>query len=303
MSPSTVAEAPVWLITAASSGLGKLLALEVLKRGDKVIATSRNVGSLEPLKLAGATVMELDVTSPFETIKDFAAEAERVYGRIDVLVNGTGYPAAGPLEELGPEGISIQFDVNVFGVIKVTNAFLPYMRTRRAGTIVMIGSRSGWRTLAMTGAYSASKAALHAYADALALEVEPFGIRLATLIPGGFPTEGPNGFPSRSNPAASHPSFTSIDDYEPAKQLFDGYIAKLVGNQSNDPAKFSVLVADLVRGEGLMLREDGTLKPWPARLVIGSDAERDIRLKIASIESTMEEYPEFTRFTDRTPST
>lgn len=84
-----------------SSGLGALFALEALKRGDKVIATSRQVESLESLKEAGSAILELDVTSSFDRIKALAAEAESIYGRVDVVVNNSGFPAVGPLEELG----------------------------------------------------------------------------------------------------------------------------------------------------------------------------------------------------------
>lgn len=136
-----------------------------MKRGEKVIATSRQTKSLGALKEAGAAILELDVTSSFDQIKALAAEAEGMYGRVDVVINNAGFPAVGPLEELGyaplhvymdfcalnlpcsAEGMRIQFEMNLFGLVNVTNAFLPYMRSRREGTIVIIGSRSGWRTL------------------------------------------------------------------------------------------------------------------------------------------------------------
>lgn len=89
------------LLKGSSGGLGTSIALEALKRGDKVIAASRSVDAVEHLKLQGADVLELDVTSSFERIKEVAALAESIYGRVDVVVNNSGWPAVSPLEELG----------------------------------------------------------------------------------------------------------------------------------------------------------------------------------------------------------
>jgi len=140
-----------------------------------------------------------------------------------------------------------------------------------------------------------------AYGDALAAEVEPFGIRVVTLIPGGFPTPGPNGHPTLSNPATSYPTFKRIDDYAPLRERFEEYIQTMTGSQPNEPQAFAELVVDVVRGEGVMRNTaDGSLKPWPTRLVVGSDSQRDIRLKIAEIDKTMAEYPEFITHTNRT---
>lgn len=139
-----------------------------------------------------------------------------------------------------------------------------------------------------------------AYGDALSAEVEPFGIRVVTMIPGGFPTPGLNGRPTLSNPAVSYPTFNHIDDYAPFRKVFEEYTQKLAGSQPNQPQAFAELVIDVVRGEGLMRNADGGLKPWPTRLVVGSDSQRDIGLKIAEIEETMADYPEFITRTDRT---
>lgn len=89
----------VWFITGTSSGFGKELALQAVKRGDKVIATARNISKLQDLKQAGADIMTLDVTSSPADIKKVAEEAHKVYGRIDYLINNAGYPHIGGLEE------------------------------------------------------------------------------------------------------------------------------------------------------------------------------------------------------------
>ncbi|PSR83147.1 hypothetical protein PHLCEN_2v5796 [Hermanssonia centrifuga] len=127
----------VWLITGTSSGLGRCLTLAALKRGDKVIATGRSqsFSKLEDLKAQGADILELDVTSPPETINEVAKKAIHIYGRIDVLVNNAGYGEIGPLEEK---------TTHIFGPLNINQAFLPHMRERRTGTIVWVGSICGW---------------------------------------------------------------------------------------------------------------------------------------------------------------
>lgn len=134
-----------------------------------------------------------------------------------------------------------------------------------------------------------------AYGEALAVEVAPFNVRVTTLVPGGFPTAGINGRPDTNNPATSYPSYSRIGDYIPQHEKWDEYAATLAaGVQSNDPLAFASLVADVVRGEGVMLG-----KTFPSRLVVGSDAASDIRLKVADIEETMATYPEVITYTDR----
>jgi NAD(P)-dependent dehydrogenase (short-subunit alcohol dehydrogenase family) len=90
----------VWFITGCSSGFGEELALRVLKRGDRVIATARNPSKLEGIKSAGATTVAWDVTAPLEELKSAAAEAHKIYGRFDYLINNAGYSQVGGLEEL-----------------------------------------------------------------------------------------------------------------------------------------------------------------------------------------------------------
>jgi NADP-dependent 3-hydroxy acid dehydrogenase YdfG len=92
-------DSPVWFITAASSGFGRFIALEALKRGHKVIATARKASKLADLKANGAVTMDLDVTQPLDEIKAVVKEAQKVYGRIDILLNAAGYVLEGAVEE------------------------------------------------------------------------------------------------------------------------------------------------------------------------------------------------------------
>src|SRR5208282_1775374 len=111
-----------------------------------------------------------------------------VYRRIDVLVNNAGYIEMGTIEESSPEKTFQQFNTNVFGLLNVTRAVLPYMRERRSGTIVNIGSVGGWQGIARSGLYCATKFTVAGLSEALKYEVKPFGIEVHCIEPGYFAT-------------------------------------------------------------------------------------------------------------------
>ncbi|KAF8510261.1 hypothetical protein JB92DRAFT_2941317 [Gautieria morchelliformis] len=126
----------------------------------------------------------------------------------------------GTAEEAGPEGFVDIYKTNIYGVVNVTNAFLPYMRDRRSGTVVIVGSRSGWYTHYPTfSPYNSSKAAIHAIADTLTLELRPQGIRVLSVIPGGLRTLAISNCRSISNtsPALPAPSVATGEVPEYAK--------------------------------------------------------------------------------------
>lgn len=149
------------------SGFGKELSLALLERGDNVISTTRarSLPKLVELKEKGAATLELDVTAPLSDLHKVAAKAVAIYGRIDVIVNNAGFVITGALEEntyvdsssllplfsltlyFSPEQTYEQFNTNVFGGLNVARAFLPYMRPRKTGTIVWIGSLGGYRSV------------------------------------------------------------------------------------------------------------------------------------------------------------
>ncbi|KAF5340171.1 hypothetical protein D9758_014998 [Tetrapyrgos nigripes] len=196
----------VWVITGTSSGLGHDLTLAALARGDKVIATARarSIGTLDDLNAKGADTLELDVTAPLDTLKEVAKKAVEIHGRVDVVVNSAGYILAGALEEntrrLPSFGAIIHFisiptrryrnvyySTNVFGALNVTRAFLPYMRQRKTGTIVWMGSLTGWISGPAAGLYCTTKYALRGISGTLHEEISPLGLRstVSTLGPLG----------------------------------------------------------------------------------------------------------------------
>jgi len=262
----------VWFITGTSSGLGRWLALTALSRGDRVIATARDVQKIMDLRMAGAHIMQLDVREDFPVIQRKAAEAIKVYNRIDVVVNNAGFGMYGALEEVGAEGVMEQYKTNVFGVINVTNAFLPHMRHKEEGTVVIVGSRSGWKTQSpLVAPYGSSKAAVHAIAESLTEELRPFGIRVLLVQPGSFNTK-----------------MITNSELKPGNQVQPDYLqyhlecakvlSRLNGCQPGDPQKAVNVIVDVVRGEGCAVG-----KKWPNCLVLGEDAENDIRLKCLQV--------------------
>jgi NADP-dependent 3-hydroxy acid dehydrogenase YdfG len=178
-------------ITGASRGFGKIWTEAFLKRGDNVVATVRNTGSLDELaKKYPSTllVLKLDITNKeasFEAVKT----AKEHFGSIDVLMNNAGYGHMGAIEELTEEEIRAQFETNVMGLLWVTQAIIPIMREQKSGHIIQLSSALGMVVFPTMGLYSASKFAVEAISEALAAEVGGFGIKVSILEPNGFLTD------------------------------------------------------------------------------------------------------------------
>ncbi|KAG1723193.1 uncharacterized protein EDB91DRAFT_182379 [Suillus paluster] len=275
----------VWLITGTSSGFGRRLVSAVLERGDRVVATARSLQKIQDFPQSpNLHLLELDVTSGSSAVRDRVDEAAKVWGRIDVLVNNAGVGLPGILEECGVDLMIRQYRTNVFGVLDVTNAALPYMRERSSGTVVIIGSRSAWRPeVRGLGAYSSSKAAVHAMGETLALEVAPFNIRVLIVEPGAFRTENiySNKFDTWTNP---------IPDYDDQRAQSLVRYEGMAGNQPGDPMKAMKVVVDVVRGEGVAAGRE-----WPLYLVLGEDAETDVRNKCATMLKHLDEWQDAIR--------
>ncbi|KAJ7266870.1 hypothetical protein B0H12DRAFT_1098518 [Mycena haematopus] len=280
----------VWLITGASSGFGRSLISSVLARGDCAIATSR---SLEPIQdLEGTSdnlrLLQLDVTAGQTLLECKMKEAVAIWGRIDVLVNNAGSCHLGLLEEGGSALLRRQYEVNVFGLLDVTNACLPHLRAQNDATIVVIGSRSAWtcETIQGIGAYGSSKAAVHAVAETLSVEVAPFNIRVLIVEPSAFRTQmvrtADNYYLGNPIQAYDGTRETNLQSYEDRS-----------GNQVGDPDKAMDAVVDVVRGEGAARG-----KPWPRYLMLGKEADRDIRAKCKVMTDHLDEWKEVVNAVD-----
>ncbi|MCW8127621.1 SDR family oxidoreductase [Microbulbifer halophilus] len=178
----------VALVTGCSSGMGRELALALHRRGTIVIATARRPESLQELADLGIATEALDVNSQVD-INRVVHALKAAYGRLDILINNAGYGQMGPLLELDTRALENQFRTNVFAPMALARACAPLMKSERRGLICNIGSVSGVLPTPFSGAYCASKAALHTLSDVLRLEMKPFGIRVMTVQPGAVASE------------------------------------------------------------------------------------------------------------------
>jgi NAD(P)-dependent dehydrogenase (short-subunit alcohol dehydrogenase family) len=200
---------PTILITGCSSGFGLETAKLFLERGWEVIGTMRTpnkdlLPSCERLR-----ILAVDITDSTRV-----AQAVESAGRIDVLVNNAGLGAPAPVELTAPETVQALFQTNTIGTLTMIQAVVPQMRRRRAGVIINVTSTVTVKTLPVVGVYRASKAAVNAFTESLALEMEPFGVRVHIVLPGRSP--------ETSFGANARPHLRGMDDpdYAPLLQQF-----------------------------------------------------------------------------------
>ncbi len=205
------------LITGASSGFGKEAAKLFHTNGWNVIATMRSPEKeTELTTLDNVFISKLDVTDKLSIQNAVAAGIEK-FGKIDVLVNNAGYGALGALEAATEEQVKQQFDVNFFGLIEVTKAVLPGMRQQKSGTIINVSSVGGRITFPFSSLYHATKFAVEGLTESIQYELNPLGIHLKIVEPGGYKTE----FAGRSMDLFGT---EGLEEYKPA---FDKFIAIL----------------------------------------------------------------------------
>lgn len=178
----------VWMITGCATGFGAALAQQVLDRGDTVIATDKDAEALRHLKTLAPDLLlplGMDVTQPGE-ISVAVGKAVEAYGRIDVLVNNAGLGYGGPFEEMDLARNRLLFEVNILGMMAVTQAVLPHMRRAGQGHIINISSDSGIYGQPFSASYCATKYAVEGFSEALSHEILPFGLRVTVIEPCGM---------------------------------------------------------------------------------------------------------------------
>jgi short-subunit dehydrogenase len=221
----------VWFITGTSTGFGRLLTEEVLKRGERVIATARDVSQLSRLTQQYPDRMQtltLDVTNPQEIIS-VAQSGIAAFGQVDVLVNNAGYGVNGAIEEVAEDEFEPMFQTNIYGLIRVTRAFLPHLRQRRSGHIFNLSSIGGLIGSAGWGFYNTTKFAVEGFSEALAEEMKPLGVRVTVVEPGPFRTD----FLGRSGKLARQ----ELVDYAATAGKAREYLKTQSGKQPGDPKK------------------------------------------------------------------
>jgi len=271
----------VWFITGAGRGLGIDIAKAALAAGHAVVATGRN-----PDKVARAVgenenllAVKLDVTNPADATDAIAAAVDR-FGRIDVLVNNAGNFYAGFFEEITPEDFRAQIETTMFGPINVTRAALPVLRAQRSGLLVTISSTAGIAGGEFLSAYAASKFGVEGWAESLAPEVAPFGIRTMIVEPGFFRTE-------LLTPESTSYAASTIGDYSERTEQTVTAWKGMNGLQGGDPAKLAVALIQLAELDEPPLRfaagadAVGVFEARAKELQVQADAHRELSSNLA----------------------
>jgi NAD(P)-dependent dehydrogenase (short-subunit alcohol dehydrogenase family) len=265
----------VWLITGSSTGFGRILAEQLLEKGEIVVATARKPEQLQDLVARysdRALAVQLDVTNPSQ-VRESVNKAIATFGRIDVLVNNAGYGTMGAIEEVSDEIVRQQYETNVFGAIDVMRAVLPQMRQQRSGYILNLSSVGGMVSFPGAGIYCSTKFALEGISEALAKEVAPLGIKVIIVEPGAFRTD----FNGRSLVMAD----TQIADYEEVIGGFRQWLKDMDGKQPGDPAKAALAMIQAVESENP-----------PLRLALGVDAISAIEAKLDTVKTELNAWRE-----------
>jgi len=271
----------VWLITGASRGLGRAFTEEALKAGHRVLATARNSKHLADLAgKFGESVwtVPLDVTNE-EQAKYAVDAAIRTFGGLDVLVNNAGYGNVGSVEDTSLADFRAQIETNLFGVIIMTKAVLPYFRERRAGHLIQISSIGGRVGPPGRAAYAAAKFGVEGFSESLSKEVGPLGIKVTIVEPGGFRTDFAG-------------SSTELREGQPEYDATVGATVRFQreydGKQPGDPIKAAEAILYVA-----------SLSEPPLRLLLGSDSYNAAEKHTNQILATDREWKNLSISTDR----
>jgi len=244
----------VWLITGASRGLGRAFTEAVLEAGHRAVATARNPDQLADLEGRYSEKIRsvaLDVTNEVQA-KAAVEAAMESFGALDLLVNNAGYGYVCPVEDTPLADFRAQIDTNLFGVIIMTKAVLPYFRERRAGHIIQVTSIAGRIGPAGRAPYAAAKFGVEGFSESLFKEIGPLGVKVTIIEPGGFRTDFAG-------------SSTQLSEGRPEYDSSVGAAVRFQrdynGRQPGDPAKAAAALLHVA-----------SLSEPPLRLLLGSDS-------------------------------
>ena len=280
----------VFFITGCSQGFGRELAIVLNEAGHKVIASARNIDKIKDLgELANVSTLQLDIGDKKENIEKKVQEAIGIHGYVTHLVNNAGYSAEGAFEEVSENEARLQFEVNVWGTINVTNAFLPHFRSRKSGFIATISSIGGIVSFPGVGWYCSTKFALEGLFEALKTEVAHLGIKVLLINPGYFATN----FLARGTNI--QPPKNRIDDYKPVTDVMTKNLVEQHTNQLGDPKKGALRIIEVLTNTGMAKGRE-----LPTRLLLGSDALQLANAKGENLIESANEWRDVSVSTDRT---
>lgn len=269
-----------WFITGASRGIGAEIAKAVLAAGDQLIATARKKTDLHQFESnSNVLTLSLDVTDEAQAQVAVAAGLER-FGRIDVLVNNAGFGLLGGIEECSAAEVEQVYRTNVFGLLNVTRAVLPFMRQQRSGHIINISSIGGYQSIPGWGIYCSTKFAVEGITEALRDELAPLGIHATVVEPGYFRTNFLDG--SSLQRTARH-----IPDYVETVGKTRQIAAERNYQQLGNPTRLAQAMLQLVNAD-----------VPPLRLPLGTDTLQVIVEKNAYVEQEMAQWYALAESTD-----
>lgn len=272
----------VWYVTGASQGLGLTLVKKLLDHGYRVAATSRDARTLSRsvglINKDRFLPLAVDLNN-LDCIDESIQQTLAAFGRIDVVVNNAGYGMDGTVEEIVEQDIRNIFNINVLATIHVVKRVLAVMRSQKSGYIINIGSVAGFAGAPGWSVYSATKAAVAAFSEVIALDVKEFGIKVTVIEPSGFRT----GF-LNSNSLASNT--TLIEGYEAVKKTQTHYLS-MNGEQAGDPDRAAEIFIDLAESP----------EP-PIHLFLGKDAYNRATKKLATMSAELEKWKSTTTGAD-----
>jgi short-subunit dehydrogenase len=215
------------LVTGASSGIGREIALKLVENDFQVIAVARRMERLNELasRVRGIIPKKVDLSAP-DDVEGFCRSLVDLPEPVSVLINNAGYSIRGALEDISLKDARRLFEVNLFSLIRVTQACLPGMRAQRNGIVINMSSMAGKFAFPMSGIYAATKYAVEGISDALRLEVRPLGIRVVTIRPGFIATE----FNEVANNLSGDLLARTDPDYKPVYQACGAEIGKMFVN-------------------------------------------------------------------------
>ncbi len=263
----------IWLITGCSTGFGRALALAAAQAGDIVYGTVRNeeqIQALEALVPGKIHGLILDVTDA-QAVPEQVAKIVSAHGQVSVLVNNAGYGSLGPVEEVNEEEVLRQFDVNVFGALRMIRAVLPAMRRHKNGHIINITSIAGLSGGSGFGIYNGSKFALEGIGEGLAQDVKHLGIYVTNVEPGPFRTDWAGRSATYTLPAH--------EDYMESAGKSLTWLQSISGNQTGDPVKGAEAMVALTR-----------LENPPVHLPLGAIAYKRARQKFHSFLEELDQF-------------
>lgn len=271
----------VWFITGCSTGFGRFLAIEALSKGYKVAVAARNPNDVQDIVAnypSTSLVFTLDVTVSAQ-IKEAVEATITKFGTIDILVNNAGIGYFGAIEESEDAEVRNMFEINVFGLAKMTQAVLPIMRQQRSGHILNIASIGGLRSFPGVGFYNATKYAVDGLSESLSKEVAPLGIKVTIVAPSGFRTD----WAGRS----AKDSKITIEDYATTAGKNKGDIRGYSGNQPGDPVRAAKAMIQVVESENP-----------PLRLLLGAAALKGARIKLEELKNDFDTWAEVSEGAD-----